>query len=110
MDMETRHGESRVLVAGQQWKLWLAGAMLAIAGAGFLMPEGIGNVLAVPGVAVELGALMLCFVGMAWAVYAVRCRHCGMRLVLYAMTHQSIGQWLHWLLAVKRCPRCGTDH
>jgi hypothetical protein len=30
--------------------------------------------------------------------------------VMHAMSHQSIGQWLHWLLAVTRCPKCGADH
>lgn len=65
-------GESKLLVEGQQWKLWLAGALLAIAGAGFLMPDGIGRVLGVPGVAVELGAMAFCFGSLTWAAYAVR--------------------------------------
>jgi hypothetical protein len=90
------------LIEGQQWKLWFAGAMLAVAGAGFLMPDGIGRMLGVRGVAVEFGAMALCFASLGWVAYAVRCRRCGLRLVTYAMSHQSIGQWLHWLLAVKQ--------
>jgi hypothetical protein len=108
--MEGRQGELPVLVEGQQWKLWLAGAMLAVAGAGFLVPDGIGRTLDVPGVSVQLGAMVLCLASLGWAAYAVRCRHCGLRLVMYAMSRQSIGQWLQWLLAVKRCPKCGADH
>lgn len=108
--MEARQGEVPALVDGQQWKLLVTGALLAVAGGGFLIPDGIGRVLDVPGVAVQLGAMALCFTSLGWAAYAVRCRHCRLRLVMYAMSHQSIGQWLHWLLAVKRCPKCGADH
>lgn len=108
--MEGQQGELPALVEGQQWKLWLAGAMLVVAGAGFLMPDGIGRMLDISGVAVQLGAMVLCFTNLGWAVYAVRCRRCGLRLVMYAMSRQSFGQWLHWLLAVKRCPKCGADH
>jgi hypothetical protein len=41
--MEGRQGELPALIEGQQWKLWFAGAMLAVAGAGFSMPDGIGS-------------------------------------------------------------------
>ncbi|WP_431264065.1 hypothetical protein ACQ859_30140 [Roseateles chitinivorans] len=102
--------DSRLLIEGQQWKLWLAGALLAIAGVGFLMPDGIGRLLDIPAVAVELGATALCGVSLAWTAFAVRCGHCGLRIVIYAISHQSIGQWLHWLMVVKRCPKCGADH
>ena len=98
------------LVESQKWKLWLSAALLAAAAVGFLVPDGVARVLGNLGVAVELGALLLTFVSLGWAIYAVRCGHCGLRLVLYAMSNQSIGQWLQWLLTVKRCPRCGADH
>ena len=96
--------ELPTLVEGQKWKLWLSGALLVVAGIGFLLPNSIA------GVAVELGALLLTFGSLGWATYAVRCRHCGLRLVMHAMSNQSIGQWLQWLLSTKRCPRCGADH
>lgn len=98
------------LVEWQKWKLWLSGALLAVAAVGFLVPDGIGHVLGVADVAVEFSALLLTFVSLGWAIYSVRCRHCGLRLVTYAMSSQSIGQWLQWLLTAKRCPRCGADH
>ena len=102
--------ELPTLVEWQKWKLWLSGALLAVAAVGFLVPDGVARVLGIAGVAVELGALLLTFVSLGWAIYAVRCRHCGLRLVMYAMSNQSIGQWLQWLLMAKRCPRCGADH
>ena len=68
--MEDRQGELAALVEGQQWKLWLAGAMLAVAGASFLMPDGIGRTLDVPGVAVQLGAMVLCFASLGWAIWS----------------------------------------
>ncbi len=54
-DMDGRQGELPALVEGQQWKLWLARAILAAACASFLMPGCIGRMLDVPGVAVQLG-------------------------------------------------------
>lgn len=89
---------------GQKWKLWLSGGLLAVAGVGFILPN------CVAGIAVELGALLLTFASLGSAISAVRCQHCGLRLVLHAMSNQSIGQWLHWLLSTKSCPRCGADH
>jgi hypothetical protein len=102
--------ELPTLVEGQKWKLWLSGALLAVAGVGFLVPDGVAGVLGLAGATVELGALLLTFVSLGWAIYTVRCRNCGLRLVMHAMSNQSIGQWLQWLLTAKRCPRCGADH
>ena len=97
-------GDLPTLVEGHKWKLWLSGALLAVAGVGFILPNSFG------GVAIELGALLLTFVSLAWVSYTVRCWHCGLRLLMHAMSNQSIGQWLQWLLTVKRCPRCGADY
>ena len=102
--LNPRNEEPSPLVQGQKWKLWLFGALLTVAGIGSILPNSIG------GVAVKLGALLLIWVSLGWAVYAVRCRYCGLHLVMYAMSNQSIGQWLQWLLTVKRCPKCGADH
>ncbi|MCY4755444.1 hypothetical protein ACFP3P_21630 [Pelomonas aquatica] len=109
-DVEGQQCELPVLIERQQWKLWLAGVMLAVGGAGLLMPDGIGRTLDAPGVAVQFGAMVLCFVSLGWAANAVRCKHCGLRIVMFAISCQSVGQWLHWLLTVKRCPKCGSDH
>ena len=108
--MELDRSDLPSLVEGQRWKLWLAGALLAVVAVGFLVPDGVSRVLGIAGVAVELGATALAFLSLGWATFVVRCRHCGLPLVKYAMSNQSIGQWLQWLLTVKRCPRCGADH
>ena len=97
-------GQLPTLIEGQKWKLWLSGALLAVAGIGFVLPSRLGGATA------ELGALFLTFLSLGWAIYAVRCPHCRLRLVMHAMSNQSIGQWLQWLLTEKRCPRCGADH
>ena len=97
-------GQLPTLIEGQKWKLWLSGALLAVAGIGFVLPNRLGGATA------ELGALLLTFLSLGWAIYAVRCPHCGLRLVMHAISNQSIGQWLQWLLTEKRCPRCGADH
>lgn len=109
-DKEILQGELPVLVDGQQWKLRFGAGLLAFGGASYLMPDGIAAMLGVSGAAADLGATALCLASFGWAASTVRCRHCGLRLVMYAMSHQSIGQWLHWLLAVKQCPKCGADH
>ena len=98
----------RLLVASQERKLWLLGGMLAIAGLGFLFTDGIGRAFDVPAVVVQLCASLLTFSTLAGAFFAVRCTHCGLRLVMYAMSHKGVGEWLQWLLTVKKCPKCGA--
>jgi len=107
---DVRGNELPTLVESQKWKLWLAAALLAVATIGVLLPDDVARVLGTADVTVGLGALLLTFVSLGWAIYAVRCVHCGLRLVLYAMSNQSIEQWLQWLLMAKRCPKCGADH
>ena len=99
--------ELPTLVASQERKLWLLGGLLAIAGFGFLFTDGIGRMLGVDAFVVRLGTLLLTFGTLAAAFFTVRCQHCGLRLVMYAISHKGVGAWLRWLLAVKKCPRCG---
>ena len=98
------------LVAPQKKKLWLIGGMLAIAGIGFLFTDEISQILGATAVAVRLGTLVLTFGSLAVAFLTIRCPNCGLRLVLYAMSHKGMGKWLEWLLTVKTCPRCGLPH
>jgi DNA-directed RNA polymerase subunit RPC12/RpoP len=97
------------LVASQKWKLWLLGALFAAAGLGFLFTDGIARGLNVDPFAVRMGTLLITFGTLAAAFLSVRCPNCGLRLVMHAMSHQSVGQWLQWLLTVKKCPRCGLS-
>lgn len=98
------------LVAPQKKKLWLFGGMFAIAGIGFLFTDEIAQVLRVAAVSVRLGTLLLTFGALAAAFLTIRCPNCGLRLVLYAMSHKGVGEWLQWVLSVKTCPRCGLPH
>ena len=100
---------SPTLVASQEWKLWLFGGLVAVAGLGFLFIDGIASGFGVDPFVVRLGTLSLTFGTLATALLSVRCPHCGLRLVMYATSRQSIGQWLHWLLTVRSCPRCGLS-
>ena len=108
--MRLADNERPGLLEKQKRKLWLSGALLTVAGVGFLVPNNVADMLGISEAAVELGALLLTFVGFGWAIFSVRCQHCGLRLVMHAISNQSIGQWLHWLLTVKTCPRCGAEH
>lgn len=96
------------LVAPQKWLLWLAGAVLAVAGLGLFFPDAIDQLFGIDAVTVRLGALLLTFVTLAFTLFAIRCPHCGLRLVMYAMSRRGVGEWLQWLLTVKTCPRCGV--
>jgi DNA-directed RNA polymerase subunit RPC12/RpoP len=101
--------DSPALVASQEWKLWLFGGLVAAAGLGFLFTDEIAGELGADPFVVRLGTLLLTFGTLAAAFLSVRCPHCGLRLVMYAMSRQGIGQWLHWLLTVKKCPRCSLS-
>ena len=94
------------LVTAQRWKLWLFAGLIAIAGLGFLFTDGIAKSLVVQPVMIHLGALLLTIGTLTAAFVSVRCPRCGLHLVAFAMSRQGIGQWLHWLLTVRVCPRC----
>lgn len=98
--------DSPALIASQEWKLWLFGGLVAIAGLGFLFTDGIARVLDVGSFVVRLGTLLLTSGTLGAAFLSVRCPNCGLRLVMYAMSRQGMGQWLNWLLTVKQCPQC----
>ena len=98
--------DSPALIASQEWKLWLFGGLVFIAGLGFLFTDGIARVLDVGSFVVRLGTLLLTFGTLGAAFLSVRCPNCGLRLVMYAMSRQGMGQWLNWLLTVKQCPQC----
>lgn len=101
--------ESPALLAPQRWKLWLFGGLAAAAALGLLFNDGIARVLDVDPLVVQLAILLPSFSIFGAALLSVRCPHCGLGLVAYAMSHQSAGHWLNWLLAVKNCPQCGKS-
>lgn len=95
------------LVTSQQWKLCLFAGLIAIAGLGLLFTDGIAKSLMVHPIMIHLGALLLTIGTLTAAFVSVRCPRCGLHLVTFAMSRQGIGRWLHWLLTVRICPRCG---
>ncbi|WP_338523649.1 hypothetical protein NUH87_28655 [Pseudomonas batumici] len=98
-----------ILLTSQRWKLWLFGGLAVAAALGFLLNDGIGRVLGVDPFVVQLAILLPTFSIFGATLLSVRCPYCGLGLVAYAISHQSVGQWLNWLLAVKICPQCGKS-
>jgi hypothetical protein len=97
-------------LARQKKKLWLFGAMFAAAGIGLLFTNEIAQLLGTAAASVRLATLLLTFSALVAAFLTIRCKHCGLSLVLHAMSHKDVGGWLPWLLTVKTCPRCGQPH
>ena len=97
------------LIEGRMWKLLFSGTVLAFAGVGLFFPSAVGRILGITAVAVQLGALVAISAAMIWVIFAVRCANCGLRLVIYAMSHNDVDKWLQWLLTVKKCPVCGQS-
>lgn len=107
--MTTPSSNLPALVAQQKPRLWIFGVLLGLAGLAFLFTEQIASVINIAAVSVQLAALAITFGVLAGAFSAIRCPHCGLRLVLYAMSHKGVGEWLQWLLDVQTCPKCGQS-
>jgi len=91
------------------WKLWLFAGLAAVAALGFLFADVIGHVLGVDPLVVKLAISLPTLIAFGAVLLSVRCLHCGLGLVAYAISHQAVGQWLSWLLAIKNCPQCGKS-
>lgn len=96
-----------VLLDSQKWKLWLLAAAVVIFGIGLLFHKEVAQIVGVDSTLVHIGALLLIFSTLSVAFISIRCPNCGLRLILHAMSHQEIGNWLNWLMALQTCPRCG---
>lgn len=46
---------------------------------------------------------------LAWLFNAVRCCKCGSRVAWWVARHSPAGSWLTQILALERCPICGSD-
>jgi hypothetical protein len=108
--MSTPNCDLPALIAQQKFRLWLFGGMLGLAGLGLLFTEEIANILSVAALSVRFAALLVTFSALAAAFVAIRCPFCGLKLVFYAMSQKGVGEWLHWLLEVRTCPKCGQSH
>lgn len=58
-------------------------------------------------VTIGLGGTLMTGLAFALGIWLIRCPNCGHSLFWHAISKQSVGRWLHWLLDVNECPRCG---
>ncbi len=99
--------DSYLKKAAQLWKLYLGMAAVLIGGVLVWVGRSrIGSsgdravVTILVGTAVGLA-------GMVWSAVAIKCPACGTRLLWEAVSTQSAGSWLTWLLHLDACPSCG---
>jgi DNA-directed RNA polymerase subunit RPC12/RpoP len=92
------------LVASQTPTQWVLAAVTLVAGTVFavhyLAPTLVNATLSD---AFALVALLSLFS----TGYLITCPNCHLRLIFHAMTHGASWNWLHWVLNVEECPRCG---
>jgi len=58
-------------------------------------------------VALLLIGMAIVLLGALIGIAVVGCPSCGTRWVWMALKTQSVNQWLFWLMALSKCPRCG---
>jgi hypothetical protein len=95
------------LVAIQGWKLWVYGLLIVLSALCLLMPNASSRVLGVDDLPVQIVAALALIVVFVVIARSSRCPRCRSNLLLYAMTNEHAGMWLHWLLKVATCPKCG---
>ena len=82
-------------------------ALLGLTGLGILFPEEIAGQLGLGVIPFQIANSMVLLILFGSAFLFIRCPNCALRLVPYAMSKKSIGDWLSWLLSVNQCPKCG---
>ena len=55
-----------------------------------------------------LSGLGISLAGFILGCGTIRCPGCGARLLWKAVREQQSGNWLAWLMSLKRCPVCGA--
>jgi len=94
------------LIHSQRSKMLLWGGFLIIAGIGFLIPKDLSILFSIDLFFIDIAATFLSVMALIGASLSIRCRHCGLKLVWYALSKKNIGGWLDWLLHVEECPQC----
>jgi hypothetical protein len=95
------------LLSQQRWRKRLVDATFAMGACGMFGADWIARVTGLPPVAIGLCGTLVGCLAFGLGIYLIRCPSCGHSLFWHAISKQSIGRWLHWLLEVNECPRCG---
>ena len=101
-----KNNKNKTLIHSQKGKLLFLGSVLIIGGIGFLFPEYLSHLLSMDRFFINITATLLSMVAFIGASLSIKCQHCGLRLVWYALSKKSLGAWVGWLLRVEECPRC----
>ena len=103
------HQVSGEIITNQRWKLKLL-ALACIISAIFMFASGyLETVLNVEAVYFSLAGLFLSVFTFIAAIISVRCPSCKLSLFWYAVSKQKHDSWLHWLLQLQACPKCGCS-
>lgn len=94
--------------SGQVWKVTLFMAMLVLGCLATLLQgffyEPLGRELAMQ---IAWGGVGLIIAGIIWAVQAITCPKCRLKLFVHAFRTQGFFTWFAWVLQAEVCPRCG---
>ncbi len=100
--------QSIIRSSGQWWKVVISFCSVVIGGLSLLLGlhtlRGNNSNLVI---FLILFGILLGLSGIAFAIFAIRCRNCGARWVWLALSKQKYNQWLFWLLSQSKCPTCG---
>jgi len=89
------------------WKRWCAGLLVICSAIGSFFPDAVAPAFGLSSLLIELTAALIGIAVLVWAARASRCPNCRENLLFYAMGNKGIGDWLPWLLSLRKCPKCG---
>ena len=98
------------LIAPQRWKFQLWAVALCVLLVGMFAPDAVARLAGTGRAEISLAATAFGFLALVGFTLSIRCPSCSLSLAWYALSKQSHGAWLTWLLEVKVCPRCGYSH
>lgn len=93
--------------SGQMWKIYLFVVML-VAGSLATMAQTfltgtLGKELVTQ---IAIGGIGLIIGSFIWAVQAITCPKCHLKLFSHAFRNQGFFSWFAWLLQLEACPKC----
>jgi len=97
------------LVKPQRWKVWLCALAVAALGACYVWPTALASFFGTSPTILTIAASLAGLIVLVGACLMIRCRACGLSLVWHGMSTKPANDWLHWLLDVQTCPRCGHE-